>query len=208
LTPRIRADTLFVDEAHTIIRKFVATPVGNPFAAGAVTGPELISRLPKIWIGYLLAFATLIGEMIAVARNPELVKGVQFGVPPLEIFLPAFLAAIYWLVCIHRYHVVLAHVQGWQHPISPARAVWFHLIPFFNVYWVFRWPYAIAMFVNQRMNARVMSSWTAGTSLFVALVCRVFDPALGTAMLFFTCSFISRQLKRALETPVATSGQS
>jgi hypothetical protein len=53
-----------------------------------------------------------------------------------------------------------------------------------------------------------MSSWTAGTSLFVALVCRVFDPALGTAMLFFACSFISRQLKRALETPVAASGQS
>jgi hypothetical protein len=207
LTPWISAATLFVDESLTIVRKFVATPVGNPFAAGAVSGPDLIARLPKIWIGYLLAFLTLIGEMIAVARNPELVKGVQFGVPPLEIFLPAFLAAVYWLVCIHRYHVILAHVEGWQHPISPARAVWFHLIPFFNIYWVFRWPYAIAVFVNQRMHARVMSLWTAGASLFIALGCRVFDPALGTAMLFFSCSFISRQLQRALEAPIAASGQ-
>jgi hypothetical protein len=208
LTPQVRAATLFADEALTIVRKFVATPVGNPFAAGAITGPELAARLPKIWIGYLLAFAILIGEMVVVARDPEIVKGVQFGVPPLEIFLPAFLAAVYWLVCIHRYHVVLANVPGWQHPITPARAVWFHLIPFFNGYWVFRWPYAIAVFVNQRTNAREMSLWTPGASLFIALVCRVFDPALGTAMLFFTCSFISRHLKHALETPQVASGQS
>jgi hypothetical protein len=44
--------------------------------------------------------------------------------------------------------------------------------------------------------------------MFIALVCRVFDPALGTAMLFLACSFISRQLKRALEAPLGASGQS
>jgi hypothetical protein len=202
LTRQIRADTLFVDEDR-ILRMLVDAPVGDPFAVGTVSGASLIARLPKIWIGYLLAFATLIGEMIAVTRNPELAKGAQFAVPPLEIFLPAFLAAVYWLVCVHRYHAVLAHVPGWQHPITPARAVWFHLIPFFNVYWVFRWPRALAVFVNHRMNAHVMSLWTTGASLFVALVCRVFDPALGTAMLFFMCSYISRHLKRALETRVS-----
>jgi len=204
LTPVHRAATLFVDEsAAKLPGQSVSAPVENPLAHGAVTAASLIARLPKLWIGYALSFATLVGEMIAVARNPGLVKSVQFGVPPLEIFLPAFLAAVYWLVCIHRYHMVLAHVQGWQHPISPARAVWFHLIPFFNIYWVFRWPYAIAVFVNQRMNAPVMSLWTPGASLFIALVCRIFDPALGTALLFFTCTFISRLLKRALEAPLA-----
>jgi hypothetical protein len=203
LTRQIRADTLFVDEDRNILRTLVDAPVGDPFAVGTVSGASLIARLPKIWIGYLLAFATLIGELIAVTRNPELAKGAQFAVPPLEIFLPAFLAAVYWLVCVHRYHAVLAHVPGWQHPITPARAVWFHLIPFFNVYWVFRWPRALAVFVNHRMNAHVMSLWTTGASLFVALVCRVFDPALGTAMLFFMCSYISRHLKRALETRVS-----
>src|SRR5258707_11608588 len=121
--------------------------------------------------------------MIAVTRNRELAKGADITAIPLEIYLPTFVAVVYWLVCVHRYHVVLAHVQGWQHPISPARAVWFHLIPFFGVYWIFRWPYAIAAFVNQRINARVMSVWTPGVSLFIALVCRIFDPALGTAML-------------------------
>jgi len=177
----------------------VATPVGNPLAARSISGPELIARLPKVWIGYLLSLATLVGEMIAVAEHPELAKGTEFGVPPLVLFLPSFVALVYWQTCIYRYHVVLANVPGWEHPITPARAVWFHFIPVFNLYWIFRWPYAIAMFVNRSMNAQVMSLWATGVSLLLALVCRVFDPALGTALLFFSCSYISRHLKRALE---------
>jgi hypothetical protein len=39
----------------------------------------------------------------------------------------------------------------------------------------------------------------------IALLCRVFEPALGTTMLFFTCGYISRQLKRALEAQVSTA---
>jgi hypothetical protein len=203
LTLLICATTLFDDETFAIFRKSVAAPVGDPFTTGAASGTELVARLPKIWIGYLLAVATLIGEMIAVAHHPEVVKSVQFAVPPLELFLPAFLAAVYWLVCIHRYHVVLAHVPGWKHPITPARAVWFHLIPIFNVYWVFRWPYVLATFVNGRMGAYAMSLWAPGTSFLLSLVCRIFDPALGTAMLFFTCAYVSRHLKRALEVPIS-----
>jgi hypothetical protein len=206
LTPRKRADTLFLGEnVKNTFGKFVATPIGNPFAAKAVSSSDLIARLPKVWIGYLLALATLIGEMIAVAEHPELAKNTEFVIPPLTIFLPAFIALVYWFTCVYRYHVVLANVPGWNHPVTPARAVWFHLIPIFNLYWLFRWPYAIAVFVNQRMNAAVMSLWAAGASFLIALLCRVFEPALGTTMLFFTCGYISRQLKRALEAQVSTA---
>jgi hypothetical protein len=164
-----------------------------------ISSEELIARLPKMWIGYVLAVATLAGEMIAAARNPDLAKGIQFAVPPLELFLPTFLAAVYWLVCVDRYHVILANVPGWKHPISPRRAVWFHFIPLFNLYWIFRWPYDIAKFVNFRVRAKVMSYWLPGACFLLAMICRVFDPALGTAMLFFTCASLSRHLKRALE---------
>ncbi len=74
----------------------VDAPVGDPFAASAVSGASLIARLPKIWIGYLLAFATLIGETLAVARNPELTKGADITAVPLEIYLPTFVAVVYW----------------------------------------------------------------------------------------------------------------
>jgi hypothetical protein len=182
----------------------VDTPVGDPFAVGAVSGASLIARLPKIWIGYLLAFLTLIGETVAVARNPELAKSADINAVPLEIYLPTFVAVVYWLVCVHRYHAVLAHVPGWKHPISPARAVWFHFIPIYVVYWVFRWPAAIANFVNQRLQAPVMNKWTVGTMFLASLLCRLFvDPALSVAMMFFACTYISAFLRRSLAAPVA-----
>ena len=203
MTPWIGAATLFADEARDIFRMLVDTPVGDPFAVGAVSGASLIARLPKIWIGYLLAFATLIGETVAVARNPALAKGADITAVPLEIYLPTFVAVVYWLVCVHRYHVVLAHVPGWKHPISPARAVWFHFIPVYVVYWVFRWPAAIANFVNQRLQAPVMNKWTVGTMFLASLLCRLFvDPALSVAMMFFACTYISGFLRRSLAAPV------
>jgi hypothetical protein len=199
LTPQNRADTLFADEARNIFRMLVDTPVGDPFAVGAVSGASLIARLPKIWIGYLLAFATLLGEVMAVARHPELAKGADITSIPLEIYLPTFVAVVYWLVCVHRYHVLLANVPGWKHPISPARAVWFHFIPVYVVYWVFRWPATIADFVNQRLRAPVMNKWTVGTMFFASLLCRLFvDSALSVALMFFACTYISGFLQRAL----------
>jgi hypothetical protein len=205
LTPQIRADTLFADEARNISRMLVGAPVGDPFAVDAVSGATLIARLPKIWIGYLLAFATLLGEVVAVARNPQLAKGGDISAIPLEVYLPTFVAVVYWLVCVHRYHVVLANVPGWKHPISPARAVWFHFIPVYVVYWVFRWPAAIADFVNQRLHAPVMNKWAVGTMFFASLLCRLFvDSALSVAILFFGCTYISGFLQRALAAPAAS----
>jgi hypothetical protein len=92
-------------------------------------------KLPVIWIGYLLGVATIVAEVAAVSLHPELVK--EGGIPPLYLFLASFVGGVYWLVCVYQIHVVLANVQGWKHPISPARAVGFHFIPFYNLYWVF-----------------------------------------------------------------------
>jgi hypothetical protein len=182
----------------------VATPVGDPSAIGAVPDASLIARLPKVWIGYLLAFATLIGEVVAVGRNPEIAKGMEIGVPPLEIYLPAFVGLVYWLVCVHRYHVVLANVPGWKHPISPVRAVGFHFIPIFVVYWVFRWPAAIADFVNLRLQVTLMNKWTVGACFFASIVSRLFlDWALSVAILFFACTYLSGFLRRALAAPAS-----
>jgi hypothetical protein len=183
----------------------VDSPVGDSFAAGANSAASLIAWLAKIWIGYLLAFATLVGEMIAVARNPELAKGRTL--PP---FRPRFISPRLWQLFTgwsarSSYHVVLANVPGWQHPISPARAVWCHFIPVYVVYWVLRWPAAIADFVNQRLQAPVMNKWTIGTMFSASLLCRLFvDSALSAAMLFFACTYISGFLQRALAVPVAS----
>jgi hypothetical protein len=171
-----------------------------PTPAPVQLGPPV--RMPKLWIGYLLAVVTFIGEIIAVTRHPELIKNFQFEVPPLEIFLPAFISRVYWFVCIYRYHKILAEVPRYVHPISPAKAVGFHFIPLFNVYWIFVWPSAIADFVNARLGASLMRGWVLGVGAIVATLCQIFlDAGFGVALLFLATSYISGFLSRALSIP-------
>lgn len=166
-------------------------------ASPAATPP----KLPVIWIGYLLGIATVIAEFVAVSLHPELAK--DGGIPPLYLFLVSFVGGVYWFVCIHRYHVILASVSGWKHPISPARAVGFHFIPFYNFYWIFKWPKEIAKFVNWRLRAPVMKPVPVGVAVLGALVLRILDPGFGLILLFFPMSYVSECLRRALVVPPA-----
>jgi len=195
-------------EDGCIEKKPVTETSGDPFGSANGPGPTVPASagppvaMPKLWIGYLLAVATFIGEMIAVARNPDIVKNVEFGVPPLEIFLPAFVARAYWFVCVYRYHKILAAVPRYVHPISPAKAVGFHFIPFYNLFWVFKWPDAIAEYVNARLHARVMRGWVLGVGILGAALCQMFlDAAFGVALRFLSTSYISGFLSRALAAP-------
>jgi hypothetical protein len=155
--------------------------------------------LPLIWIGYLLGAATIVAELVAVTLHPELAK--EGGIPPLYLFLVSFVGGVYWLVCIYQIHVVMAHIPGWRHPISPARAAGFHFIPFYQFYWVFKWPREIANFVNTRLPQPIMKPVAVGVAVLAALILRILDPGFGLILLFFPISYVSGCVRRALTTP-------
>jgi hypothetical protein len=152
-------------------------------------------RLPQVWIGYLLGVATIAAELVAVGLHPEL--ATKGGIPPLYLFLVSFVGGVYWFVCVHRVHVVLANAPGWKHPISPARAVGFHFIPFYQFYWIFKWPREIANFVNSRLRQPIMKPAAIGVAIFAALFLRILDPGFGLILLFFPMSYISECIRRA-----------
>lgn len=116
---------------------------------------EAMPPFPRVWIGYLLGVATLVAEMIAVALHPELAKEPLI-IPPLYLFLANFISLVYWLVCVYEYHVVLAQATAGAYAIKPHRAAWFHLIPIYGLYWVFKWPRELARFVNSRLGTPLM----------------------------------------------------
>jgi hypothetical protein len=166
-----------------------ARPPAEPVAAA-------LPPLPMIWIGYLLGVATIIAEFVAVSLDPDLAK--HGGIPPLYLFLVSFVGFVYWCVCVHRYHVILAIVTARKYPISPARGVGFNLIPFYNIYWFFKWPKEIANYVNSRLRAKLMRPTPVGVAVLGAIVLRVFDPGFGLLLLFFPLSYVSECLRRAL----------
>jgi hypothetical protein len=163
--------------------------------------PETPPPLPQLWIGYLFVLGAVAAEIVFAETHPEIVNGGPVT-PPLYLFLVLFLGLTYWLVCIHRVHVVMQHVPGWKHPISPARAVGFHFIPFYYLYWIFRWPKEIAGFVNLKLQQPAMKYQIPGIiSLAAFVIGPLFDPALGLFLLFFSVSYVSVWLRRALAVP-------
>jgi len=170
--------------------------------------PGALPPFPRIWIGYLLGVATLIAETIAVTLHPELVKEPLL-IPPLYLFLANFISLIYWLVCVYEYHVVVSQATAGAYPIKPLRAAWFHLIPIYGLYWVFKWPRELARFVNSRLPAPLMRPDRTGLAVFMAFVVfLVLDRGVGMILLFWAASYLSRCLRYALTVrPSGSEGQ-
>src|SRR5436190_9030736 len=162
----------------------------------------------RVWIGYLLGVATLIAEMIAVTRHPELAKEPLL-IPPLYLFLANFISLVYWLVCVYEYHVVLAEATAGAYPVKPLRAAWFHLIPIYGLYWVFKWPRDLARCVNSRLEAPLMGPDRTGSAVFIGFAAfLVLDRGLGMILLFWAASYLSRCLRHALAArPASPAGQ-
>jgi hypothetical protein len=169
--------------------------------------PERANALPpfpRIWVGYLLGIVTFIAEMVAIALHPELFKE-PLVVPPLYLFLAGFICLVYWIVCAYEFHVILKQATSGAYKISPLRAAWFHVIPFFNLYWVFKWPRELARFVNGRLPVPLMHPDRTGFAVFVAFVIFLFlDRGLGMVLLFWAASRMSRCLRFALAVRLAS----
>lgn len=165
-------------------------------------GARQFPPLPKIWIGYLIGFVTLIAENVAAGQHPEIADGTLI-VPPLYLFLPAFIGAVYWLVCVYQYHVVMNQMPGWQHPISPGKAVGYHFIPLYNLYWVFKWLQEIARFVNSTLGRPAMKPLLLGGAILMALLLRFLDAGIGMLLLFLVTAQVSAYLRQALATSAA-----
>ena len=165
--------------------------------------PNALPPFPRIWIGYLLGFATMIAEMIALKLHPELAKEPLL-IPPLYLFLANFVSLIYWLVCVYEYHVVLGQATAGAYPIKPLRAALVHLIPNYDLYWIFKGPRELVRFVNSRLEAPLMKPDRTGLAVFIAfIVFLVLDRGLGMILLFWAASYLSRCLRFALAAPLA-----
>jgi hypothetical protein len=153
--------------------------------------------LPKMWIGFALSVLLLVSEVFDFRERPE-----QTGTQTHLVFLIFVVATwIYWLWCVHRYHDILTSIPGYRHPISPGQAVARHFIPFYNIYWVFKWPTEVATFVNWRTQSTTMRGWIVGLLVLAGFVMRAVDASIGMAIVFCGGVYISREIRKALAAP-------
>ncbi len=157
--------------------------------------------LPRMWIGFALSAMILVSEFIDFDSGVQ-----QTGTKSNAVFFILVLTAwIYWLWCVHRYHDIMTSIRGYHHPISPGQAVARHFIPFYNFYWLFKWPSEIATFVNWRSQAPAMHGWIAGLLVLGGFLLRFVDGSIGMAVVFAGGIYISRQIVKSLAAPPVPS---
>jgi hypothetical protein len=54
----------------------------------------------------------------------------------------------WWLFWLYRRHQQLAKLTNSSYPIGPGRAVGFHFVPLFNLYWAFHWTRPLTLFCD------------------------------------------------------------
>jgi hypothetical protein len=146
--------------------------------------------LPTLWFGFAIAVLLIVVEVgEAILQHAETTT---------LLFLILWLSGLtYWLVCVYKIHKVLAEMGTGGYPVSPAKAAGFHLIPFYDVYWIFHWPNQIARFLNVRgASVRMPIGWP-GFFLLLGLLLKGIDGGLGLLVMFGVLVYIQRKITAA-----------
>lgn len=145
---------------------------------------EREAKLPVFWPGYLILAVSFVVEIFA----------------DLKVSPGGLICGIYWLSCVHQIHTVLAEISGGSYPITSGKAVWYHFIPFFNLYWIFKWTNQMEKFVNTHLRSpEGMSGIASGIFLLMGLaVGKAFGGVFGMAILLGVLIYIKSKIKAVL----------
>ena len=122
-----------------------------------------IPKVPKVWIGFIFAATFFAGEFVVPI-------GLEEKYFPIFTFI-GFIGFGYWLSCIHRFHQILDTLTIDEYVISPGKAVLFHFIPFYNLYWIFKWPIELSKFINGLGNVTMVNGGFIGLLSFICFLC-------------------------------------
>jgi hypothetical protein len=171
-----------------------APPPSPPSTAGVA--PVRPLRLRPLWLGFALTVAGFF--LFALAARSADAAGARALAATCA--LPAF---IYYFMMVHRVVRVLDAQPGWSVAYTPAAAVWKHFIPFYGLYFLYRWPADVESYVNWRLGQR---SWFAIWTFFGLLAgisLRFWDSYAGLLLMMTSLCFVYVPLRRALAADVA-----
>lgn len=164
--------------------------------------PEPPPPLRPMWVGFVLAFVCLAAEIAVVGAAAADSSDSSSGSGAL-VNVVGFVCWIYWLSCVHRFHRILNQIAPYvggqsTYPITPGRAVGYHFIPFYNFYWVFKWPLEISRFVRGQSPVSMISGGVLGLFLLLGLILARLEGFLGFCCLFSIGLYISSRLRRVV----------
>jgi hypothetical protein len=146
-------------------------------------------KFPKFWLG--LFFVIIPFVLIILVKGPDTIERVNLtpkiedgqtviqgnfmqDITPTHPMVPyaalvVIAGWIFWIYCIYQMHKILEKMTNKSYPIKPKKAAFFHLIPLFNLYWIFKWTNNLIDLYNQQTEKR-LAHGGSGVLLLVSFI--------------------------------------
>ena len=150
--------------------------------------------LPPFWIGYMIVVVFFVYNFVELRTGAYSKDKILEGL--IIMLLTGF---VNWLFCVYRVHLILAEATNNQYPITPGKGAAFNLIPFFNLFWLFKWTNEIASFLNSQAEKKIMSKGMTGFFLLVGFFVLKVDISIGLLIWFSVIWYISKKIRHVVQ---------
>ena len=148
-------------------------------------------RLRPLWVGLTML---VVGFFLFAATARTADKQMSEGLAALFSF-PAF---VYYFMVVHRTVRVLRAQPGWTMRYTPASAVWQHFIPFYGLYFLYRWPRDVENFIHWRLGTHSRVGLWTFFGVLAGFLLRYFDGFVGWTIVMLSLYILYVPLRRAL----------
>jgi len=141
-----------------------------------------------------LDWMIVIGFIAACVAVAALLDGRRMWLP---------LGTAWTLACIYQLHAALEKSTSGEYPITPGKAAGYHLIPVFNLFWVFSWSIQLSNWLNALNPRNHLKGRVVGSLLLIGLLLPGIGPFLTLAVLWRFKSVLREVLNREVAPPVS-----
>jgi len=159
-----------------------------------ISKPSNISyRLPVIWPVYILTGGIILAEFIA--------GHLEDPYDLINIYLLLLLIAlIYNYVCIYKIHRFLDIITDNSYPIKPGLAVFYHFVPIYNFYWIYKWTTKLEKFINKNLSDSELKEGGSLAYIFLGIAFYSFNKdGFGLALMLIGVDRLNRGLRKAFK---------
>ena len=148
-------------------------------------------RLRPLWVG----IAMLIAGFFLFATAAQSADAETSRRLAESCAFPMF---VYYFMVVHRTVRVLRSQPGWSVRYTPAAAVWKHFIPFYGVYFLYRWPRDVESYINWRLGTNSRAGLWTFLGILMGFSLRFFDSFVGWTIVTLSLYILYVPLRRAL----------
>ncbi len=152
-----------------------------------------------VWPAFVMIIV-LFGVDIKEASDEmtvNLLTHVNGTIPHSDLYwILSFFIGVYYLMCVYRFHSVLRRQSSGAYSVKPSQAAFFHLIPVFNIYWLFAWPHRFTTYVAASHSVKVASGAVCGFWLLASLIAACFlNWGVGMFGMFVVAAYLTNRLR-------------